>query len=51
MFFVTNSNLGSGLGLYITKEAVDKLNGTIAVESKINQGTTFTVIMPINYEG
>lgn len=50
MFFVTNSNLGSGLGLYITKEAVDKLNGSITVNSKITKGTIFTVIIPLNNE-
>lgn len=50
MFFVTNSNLGSGLGLYITKEAVDNLNGTITVSSKFTMGTTFTVLIPMHYE-
>lgn len=50
MFFVTNSNLGSGLGLYITKEAVDNLNGSITVCSKFNVGTTFTVLIPMHYE-
>lgn len=50
MFFVTNTNLGSGLGLYITKEAVENLNGNIAVHSAINVGTTFTVTIPLLYE-
>ncbi|WP_136669244.1 HAMP domain-containing sensor histidine kinase [Flavobacterium sp. H122] len=50
MFFVTNTNLGSGLGLYITKEAVDNLNGSITVNSKHTIGTTFTVLIPIQYE-
>ncbi|MCL9805665.1 HAMP domain-containing histidine kinase [Flavobacterium amniphilum] len=50
MFFVTNTNLGSGLGLYITKEAVENLNGTIDVNSKIDIGTTFTVTIPLHYE-
>ncbi|MBP9792410.1 MAG: HAMP domain-containing histidine kinase [Flavobacterium sp.] len=49
MFFVTNSNTGSGLGLYIVKEAVQNLNGTIAAQSKINQGTIFTVTIPNSY--
>ena len=50
MFFVTNTNLGSGLGLYITKEAVENLNGNIVVHSAINIGTTFTVTIPLLYE-
>lgn len=37
---------GTGLGLSITKKYVEILNGTIKVESKINEGTTFTVILP-----
>jgi chemotaxis protein histidine kinase CheA len=32
------------------KEAVENLNGTITVCSKINIGTTFTVIIPEQYE-
>lgn len=37
---------GSGLGLYIVKNAIDKLNGTIEVESKRNQGTVFKISLP-----
>ena len=37
---------GSGLGMYIAKETLTKLNGTITLESKLNVGTTFTVIIP-----
>lgn len=37
---------GSGLGLYIVKEAVEKLNGTIGVSSTPGEGTTFTVTLP-----
>ena len=50
MFFGTNHNIGSGLGLYITMEAVQILNGTITASSKINEGTIFTITLP-NYHG
>ncbi|MGV3695695.1 sensor histidine kinase [Flavobacterium sp.] len=50
MFFVTNKNKGTGLGLYIVKEVVENLNGTIAVESKINVGTKFIVTIPLQHK-
>jgi signal transduction histidine kinase len=37
---------GSGLGLYIVKETVDKLGGKIEVESKSGLGTSFTITLP-----
>jgi signal transduction histidine kinase len=47
MFFRANSDSkGSGLGLYIVKGAVDKLGGEIAVQSKLGEGTTFTIVIP-----
>lgn len=48
MFYRASENSsGSGLGLFITQEAVEKIGGTIAVESKIGEGTTFTVKLPL----
>jgi PAS domain S-box-containing protein len=37
---------GTGLGLTITKRYVEMMNGTINVESKINEGSTFYVRFP-----
>lgn len=37
----------SGLGLYLCRRIVEKHNGTIHVESQLNQGTTFTILLPI----
>ena len=37
---------GSGLGLYIVKETLDKLKGDIEVKSILHEGTTFTVTIP-----
>ncbi|MGF1534737.1 MAG: PAS domain S-box protein [Bernardetiaceae bacterium] len=47
MFFrATDRGQGSGLGLYIVKEAIRKLHGTIEVSSTFDVGTTFEVRLP-----
>jgi two-component system, sensor histidine kinase and response regulator len=38
---------GTGLGLSIVKQCVELLGGAIRVESTLNQGTAFTVTLPI----
>ena len=37
---------GTGLGLSIVKKAVELLNGSISVQSVVNKGTTFKVLIP-----
>ena len=47
MFYrATDDGAGSGLGLYIVKEAVDKLNGNINIESEVGRGTTVQLEIP-----
>jgi PAS domain S-box-containing protein len=47
MFYRGSGNSsGSGLGLYIVKEAVTKINGSIHVQSEYGKGTEFVVIIP-----
>lgn len=44
MFYrATSTSDGTGLGLYIAKEALAKINGTISVQSELNQGSVFTI--------
>ncbi|MDD2972751.1 MAG: transporter substrate-binding domain-containing protein [Lachnospiraceae bacterium] len=38
---------GLGLGLYLTKYFVNAMKGTFRVESKLNEGSTFTVTIPL----
>ena len=44
--FVTTKRRGLGLGLAISKRIVEQLDGTIAVESEVGRGTTFTMRFP-----
>lgn len=41
---------GMGLGLYVVKEIMDRMNAEIQVTSRVQQGTTFTMIFPITQE-
>lgn len=45
-----NSINGVGLGLTIVKETVALMGGTIQVESKINEGTRYTIVLPFKVD-
>jgi signal transduction histidine kinase len=49
MYFGTNKNKGSGLGLYIAKEAVENIKGDISVFSESSVGSKFIVTIPSSY--
>jgi PAS domain S-box-containing protein len=45
-FFTTNpSEEGTGLGMYIVHNLIEKIGGRIQVESKLGEGSKFTVIL------
>src|SRR6478609_4397983 len=47
MFYrATDDGAGSGLGLYIVKETIDKLQGKIDIESEVGKGTTVKMEIP-----
>ena len=46
-FFTTKEEgLGTGLGLYISKNLLESVGGSISVESEIGRGTIFRVVIP-----
>jgi len=51
MFYRANvDSKGSGLGLYIFKEAIQKLKGWVTVESELKIGTKFFIKLPNQYQ-
>jgi signal transduction histidine kinase len=38
---------GSGLGLFIVKQLLEKMGGKISFKSKLGSGSTFTIILPL----
>lgn len=51
MFFrASERSNGSGLGLYILKETVERLNGQIGCQSEEGSGTTFKITLPMDIQ-
>lgn len=44
----TDGEKGSGLGLLLSHELIQKCNGTISVESQPGHGSTFTIELPVH---
>lgn len=48
--FYTDKNRGTGLGLTIAKSIVEKHQGRIEVASHLGEGSSFTILLPIEHE-
>ncbi len=47
MFYrATKASTGSGIGLYIVKETIEKIGGSILVESELKKGSRFIIQIP-----
>ena len=44
---MTRGVSGSGLGLYISRELIGRMGGTISVDSRLGEGSTFVVRLPL----
>ncbi|MBC8414598.1 hypothetical protein H8E50_13150, partial [bacterium] len=48
--FVTSKEMGVGLGLAISERIIDDHGGTILVNSRYTEGSTFTITLPISHD-
>ncbi len=46
--YYSTKETGTGLGLAIVKKAIEDHHGTITVKSKVAEGTTFTITLPVS---
>jgi two-component system, NtrC family, sensor kinase len=47
LFHSTKGNRGTGLGLAVAKKIVEEHDGAITVKSRVGEGTTFTIRLPV----
>lgn len=40
---------GTGLGLSIVKHVIERMNGTVAVDSHLGRGSAFTILLPASF--
>jgi two-component system NtrC family sensor kinase len=50
-FFTTKSDKGTGLGLSVSYGIIERHGGKIEVQSKVNEGTTFVIKLPLCPQG
>jgi signal transduction histidine kinase len=50
-FFTTKKDVGTGLGLWVTKSMVEKHGGTIRFRSTEGHGTVFSIVLPARMSG
>jgi len=50
-FFSTKGHRGTGLGLLVTRKLVEEHGGCIEVQSKLGEGTTFSMQLPCRVQG
>jgi signal transduction histidine kinase len=48
LFKRLHNESGRGVGLAICKKITDNHHGSISIDSKVNEGTTITVYLPVN---
>ncbi|MBW7456515.1 PAS domain S-box protein [Paenibacillus sepulcri] len=48
--FYSSKEKGTGLGLMISYQIIEKHNGRVRVNSKLNEGTTFEIILPLHQD-
>jgi len=46
----TDQEIGTGLGLQLITDLLEKHNGTLEIESKAEKGSTFTFTLPLKNE-
>jgi PAS domain S-box-containing protein len=50
-FFTTKEMVGTGLGLWVSKQILEKYGATIEVRSKLGSGTVISIVFPPGQEG